>query len=102
MPGDPRSAQRLEPPRPRAVDGGAEARADPPILGQRGSSAMTTDSGPPTDQDDLTDAELRRIDQICDGFENAWKSARRPQIEGFLDGATGASRRALLRELVHL
>ncbi|MBV8430292.1 MAG: protein kinase, partial [Solirubrobacterales bacterium] len=63
---------------------------------------MINDPGTPPGQGDMTDSELRRIDQICDGFENAWNSARRPKIEAYLEGAAGASRRALLHELVLL
>jgi eukaryotic-like serine/threonine-protein kinase len=55
-------------------------------------------SGP----DGLTDSQLWRIDQICDGFETAWNSARRPEIEEFLDASTGRSRELLLRELLRL
>ena len=63
---------------------------------------MIADSEPSHGQEGVTNSELWRIDQICDGFETAWKSARRPEIEGFLEGTAGASRRLLLRELVLL
>jgi eukaryotic-like serine/threonine-protein kinase len=53
-------------------------------------------------EDGVTDSQLWRIDQICDGFETAWKSARRPQIEAFLDAARGPVRQRLLRELLLL
>ncbi len=52
--------------------------------------------------DGVTDSQLWRIDQICDGFESAWQSIRRPQIEEFLDAAGGPGRQVLLRELVRL
>ena len=61
---------------------------------------MIADSTRPTGLDDLTDSQLRRIDQICDGFETAWNSQRRPRIEAFLDPDVGPHRRLLLRELV--
>ena len=51
---------------------------------------MIADSERPPDQDGVTDSQLWRIDQICDGFETAWKSARRPQIEAFLERTAGA------------
>ena len=63
---------------------------------------MIADSEPSHGREVVTDSELWRIDQVCDGFETAWKSARRPQIEGFLEGTAGASRWLLLRELVLL
>jgi WD40 repeat protein len=48
----------------------------------------------------------RRVDQACDHFEAAWKSAdpdgERPRLEDFLDGATEAEREALLHELIPL
>ena len=63
---------------------------------------MIADSGRPPGQEGVTDSQLWRIDQICDGFETAWKSARRPQIEAFLEVTTGPDRQLLLRELVLL
>jgi WD40 repeat protein/serine/threonine protein kinase len=63
---------------------------------------MIADAEPSQGQDGVTDSELWRIDQICDGFESVWKSERRPQIEGFLEGTVGAGCRLLLRELVLL
>jgi eukaryotic-like serine/threonine-protein kinase len=63
---------------------------------------MIADSERPLSQEGVTAAQLWRIDQICDGFEAAWKSARQPQIEAFLDVMTGPGRHLLLRELVEL
>ena len=61
------------------------------------------DSGQqPPGLEGVTDSQLWRIDQICDGFENAWNSARRPRIEAFLDATEGPGRQLLLRELVLL
>ena len=51
----------------------------------------------------LTDSELWRIDQIlADGFETAWKWARHPRIEAYLQPTTGPYRQVLLRELLLL
>jgi WD40 repeat protein len=44
----------------------------------------------------------RRLDQVCDAFEAAWKSGALPRIEDFLDGWDGPGRSALVRELVLL
>ncbi len=63
---------------------------------------MTPDSQRAASQDGMTDSQLWRIDQICDGFETAWKSARRPRIEAFLDAVRGPDRQLLLRELLLL
>ena len=63
---------------------------------------MIPESGPSHDQRGVTDSELWRIDQICDGFETAWKSERRPRIEVFLEGTAGPGCQLLLRELVRL
>jgi len=63
---------------------------------------MITGSDRPPALDDLTDSQLRQIDQICDGFEAAWKSERRPRLETFLDPDAGLPRRPLLHELVLL
>ena len=63
---------------------------------------MIADSERPPGPDGVTDSQLWRIDQICDGFENAWNSARRPRIEVFLDGTEGPGRQLLLRELMLL
>jgi WD40 repeat protein/serine/threonine protein kinase len=63
---------------------------------------MIADSERRAGQDGLTAAELWRIDQICDGFEAAWRSARRPRVEAFLDVMTGPAREILVRELVEL
>jgi hypothetical protein len=61
---------------------------------------MIADSTRPSGLDDLTDSQLRRIDQICDGVETAWSSERRPGIEALLDADGGPHRRLLLQELV--
>ncbi len=63
---------------------------------------MIASSEQPPGQESVTDSQLWRIDQICDGFETAWKSARRPQIEAFVGATVGPGRQLLLRELVLL
>ena len=44
----------------------------------------------------------RRIDQVCNQFEHAWRSNPPPRIEAFLDDAAEPERSALLRELILL
>jgi eukaryotic-like serine/threonine-protein kinase len=63
---------------------------------------MIADSERPPGPEGVTDSQLWRIDQICDGFENAWNSARHPKIESFLETTGGPGRQLLLRELVLL
>ena len=63
---------------------------------------MIAGSNRPSGLDDLTDSQLRQIDQICDGFEAAWKSELRPRLEAFLDPDIGSRRGPLLHELVLL
>jgi hypothetical protein len=38
-----------------------------------------------------------RIDAVCRRFEAAWKSAKPPRLENFLEDAQGSKRRVLLR-----
>ncbi len=45
-------------------------------------------------------ADARRIDEICDAFEAAWKVGDGPSIENFLGQGMKADRQKLLRELV--
>ncbi len=63
---------------------------------------MIAESEQPPGPEGVTDSQLWRIDQICDGFETAWRSARCPRIEAFVDTTTGPGRQLLLRELVLL
>ncbi|WP_168221705.1 bifunctional serine/threonine-protein kinase/formylglycine-generating enzyme family protein [Aquisphaera giovannonii] len=44
--------------------------------------------------------ELQRIDELCDSFEEAWRSGRRPRIEDYLDRSTILARTVLFRELL--
>jgi serine/threonine-protein kinase len=52
------------------------------------------------------DPWARRVDQLCDRWETAWKAATsadsRPRIEDFLDDVPEPNREALLRELIPL
>jgi serine/threonine-protein kinase len=45
---------------------------------------------------------VRRIEQVCDRFEAAWKEGRSPRLEDFLGTAAAGERALLLRELVLL
>jgi tetratricopeptide (TPR) repeat protein len=49
-----------------------------------------------------TDSLLARVDRVCDTFEAAWQSGRRPQIEAYLGSAAGPERTKLLEELLRL
>ena len=57
---------------------------------------------PPTGEAPLS----RRVDEVCDRFEAAWKAAKsagaRPRIEEYLGEVPGPQRPALLRELIPL
>jgi serine/threonine-protein kinase len=44
----------------------------------------------------------RRVDEVCDRFESAWKQGGRPRLEDYLDGLADPDRAALLRELLVL
>jgi tetratricopeptide (TPR) repeat protein len=48
----------------------------------------------------LTLDALRQIEDICTGFEQCWRSGKRPRIEDLLVGAIADERSALLRELL--
>jgi WD40 repeat protein len=50
----------------------------------------------------LSPAEVRRIDQLCDRFEAAWKAGQRPRPEDYLSSAEESLRPALLRQLLPL
>src|SRR5262245_42991211 len=47
-------------------------------------------------------AEVRLIEQICDGFEGAWKAGHRPCLEKYLDPVAQPLRTPLLRQLLPL
>lgn len=53
-----------------------------------------------TSQPDAVTA--RRVDEICDRFERAWRNSESPQIETHLQGTEGEVRDHLLRELLLL
>jgi tetratricopeptide (TPR) repeat protein len=60
-------------------------------------------NGPPAaGGDELPLAALLHIDDACDRFESGWRAGDRPAPEAFLDGAEGAVRAKLLRELLVL
>ncbi len=44
----------------------------------------------------------RRVDQVCNRFEIAWRTSSPPRIEDFLDAASEAERSTVLRELILL
>jgi WD40 repeat protein/tRNA A-37 threonylcarbamoyl transferase component Bud32 len=44
----------------------------------------------------------RRLDQVCDRFEAAWKAGRRPRLERYLRQSPPAAQAELLRELLVL
>jgi hypothetical protein len=52
--------------------------------------------------DALSRSLLQRVDEICDRFEDAWKTGQRPGIEDYLGDAPQQERAALLRELLSL
>lgn len=54
----------------------------------------------PLDDSDL--AQLRRIDRLADGFEDAWDRGERPEIESWLARAEPTDRDALLPTLLEL
>jgi hypothetical protein len=54
------------------------------------------------DETALPPTALEQIEQICDGFEAAWRAGRRPRIEDELDAFAGAGRRDLLEALLTL
>jgi eukaryotic-like serine/threonine-protein kinase len=41
-----------------------------------------------------------RVEQTCERFESEWRAGGRPDLPAYLDGADGAERVALARELV--
>ncbi len=61
---------------------------------------------PPTTDDPsaegLSVEEELSLDRVCDEFEAAWRAGGRPSVEGAVDGLTGATRRAAVREVVAL
>jgi hypothetical protein len=44
----------------------------------------------------------RRVDEVCDRFESAWRQGPRPRLEDYLGNGPAADRSALLRELLPL
>jgi WD40 repeat protein/predicted Ser/Thr protein kinase len=58
--------------------------------------------GPAPTAESLPESLARRVDQVCNRFEAAWKTGTPPRLEDFLSDAPGPERAALLRELVPL
>src|SRR5262245_3288805 len=60
----------------------------------------------PSGNEGLSLSALARVDDACDRFEAAWKSAsapeHRPRVEDFLGESPGDERGRLLQELIHL
>ncbi len=52
--------------------------------------------------DRLSEAALRRVDDVCARFEDAWRKGQRPRLEAVLAGVKGPERAELLRELLRL
>src|SRR5437867_13230432 len=50
----------------------------------------------------LSPDQMRRVDELCNRFEAAWKAGQRPRIEDYLGDTRGTDRSALLHELIAL
>src|SRR5262245_26074157 len=59
-----------------------------------------------SDRESLPASMVQRIDEACDRFEAAWRTAQstgqRPRLEDYLGGAPASERSVLLRELMAL
>jgi hypothetical protein len=92
--------------------GGGQVRGDSalePPEGEHaaGGFAQIEADGPTPDfvDDCLSKIALRRVDDVCARFEDAWKKEKkeqRPSLPEFLAGAQGPERAELLRELLRL
>ena len=56
----------------------------------------------PTSPGDRPTRPSERVDELCDGFEAAWRAGSAPRIEDYLAEAKESDRQALLGELVAL
>jgi WD40 repeat protein/serine/threonine protein kinase len=63
-------------------------------------AAMNSPNG--FDIESLSFEAERRIDAVCQRFEDAWKAINPPRLEDFLGEAAGPERSVLLRELLRL
>lgn len=54
----------------------------------------------PSPQRPLTHSQSERIDDLCDAYESAWQSGKRPRIEDFLKGLEEAESQRTLTELL--
>src|SRR5262249_12734598 len=79
----------------QSAHGGAQAPSDPGHL-VRGGTEVSLDA--PTDYYTLALPVARSVDEICDRFEEAWRSGMSPRIEDFLAGVAEPGRPALLAE----
>lgn len=50
----------------------------------------------------LSSAEIRRVERLCDRFEQQWQEGKRPELEEYLDGLTSEERQVALRYLIPL
>src|SRR5262245_56043157 len=71
--------------------------------GSDGLQALAQGDRPMSDRSDtgneaLSPSQLEGMDQVCDRFEEAWKTGRRPQIEDYWKAVPEAERSVLLRE----
>ena len=67
--------------------------------GYHGETAMPENQAADNHRGPGDPSRLRRIDEICDDFEQAWNAGRQPQIESYLAGVADPMRQELLREL---
>ena len=51
---------------------------------------------PPSDDDSLPLCAEKRIDEVCDRFEAAWKAGQSPCVTPYLEGAREPERSVLL------
>src|SRR5262249_49360521 len=65
-----------------------------------GEAAMNSPND--SDNESLSFEAERRIDAVCQRFEDAWKAIHPPRLEDFLGEVTVPERSALLRELLQL
>jgi WD40 repeat protein/predicted Ser/Thr protein kinase len=77
----------------------AQAQGDPNYLAP-GRRIMN--DGPSRGNEFPSARLARRLDQICDRFEAAWKAGRRPRLERYLGKLPSAAQAELLRELLIL
>ena len=57
---------------------------------------------PHRDSESLSLALERRLDEVCNRFEDAWAAGQRPAIETYLGEVMGRDRAVLLPELIRV